>query len=362
VKVWLAGAVLLASLSARADLTLSSRYEYIGGENKEEMANRLLLHSKLNAEAGHFKVFAEGFGDFDSAQNAEERRSPHRGYLQETYLEVKAGSSYFRLGQQAMRWSDSWVVPSLDVWTGRRYNRLFFDPFADQLTHSQGASYSYESESFGLDLVGISKLAETYYPEPLPETMTPDEHDYQTGYGARVKINGKGVAMTALAARVGMKNVYGMTANYAFEKAVPKIELGGSRDNSATADPDYADEYFGSLGCDLFLGNFVLLPMVTFYDSGKFSTNTHDYKALYYVSMVWNPNRHDLQAQVYYNSINQDAFASLSYGYNITDWFTLTGFVQYYEGSEDTLFAIYKNMTGGSVAGIRFEVTGNLPF
>ncbi|WP_413560575.1 hypothetical protein [Bdellovibrio sp. HCB209] len=359
---WLVGALLLASVSAKADLTLSSRYEYIGGENKEELANRLLLHSRLSAGAGRFTVFAEGFGDFDGAKEpSEERRSPHRGYLQEAYVELKTNSSYIRVGQQAMRWSDSWVVPSLDVWTGRRYNRLFFDPFADQLTHSQGVSYSYESESFGLDLVGVSKMAQTYYPEPLPETMTSDK-DSETGYGGRIKINGKGIGFTALAAKAAEKNIYGMTANYAFEKAVPKIELGGSQDNSVNADPDYKDEYFGSLGVDLFLGNFVILPMVTFYDSGRFSTSSHDYKTLYYMSMVWNPNRHDLQAQVYYNSVNQDAFASLSYGYNVTDWSTLTGFVQYYEGDGDTLFAIYKNMTGGSVVGVRFEITGNLPF
>ncbi len=81
----------------------------------------------------------------------------------------------------------------------------------------------------------------------------------------------------------------------------------------------------------------------------------------YYFSGQWNPNRHDVQFLVFQNTTNKDAFVNASYGYNITDNFTVSGFVQNYEG-EEGLYQIYKEITDGMVFGVRMELSGNLAF
>ncbi len=350
---------VLFSLGARADFSLAPRYEYISGNT--ELANRLILKSKFNANAGPFGIYLEGFGDFDGATEAAAiRRSSNQGYLQEGYVEFKLDSIYIRVGRQAMRWSESWSIPSLDVWTGRRLNRLFFDPLSEQLTHSFGMSFSYASQSFGLDLVAVNELAEFIYPEPYPRTLATNE-DNDNSFGARIKFDLGGFGFSAMAAQVLKKGSYGMSANYAFEKFVPKFEFGGSHDETPGLITNQ-DEYFSTFGCDIFLGSVILLPQITVFDFGNLRNRNNDYQSAYYLSMQWNPNKHDLQTQVFFNTTMQDSYASLSYGYNLTDYFTMSGFVQNYEGSDGSLYKSYKDMTGGFVAGVRFEFTGNLAF
>ncbi len=351
--------LLLISTGAQADLTFSPRYEYVAGA--DELVNRFILKSKLNANAGPLSVYVEGFGDFDSSPSATgARRSPQQGYLQEAYLEFKHNSFYIRLGRQAMRWSETWSVPSLDIWTGRRFNRLYFDPLSEQLTHSTGASFSYASQVFSLDMVVVNELAETTYPEPFPRTLS-DNPDHLTSFGGRAKLNMGGFGFSAIGAQVVEKKTYGLTANYAFDRFVPKFEIATSHDDGVLV-LNRRDEYFSTLGCDIFLGNVILLPQVTFYDFGALYQRNNDFQSAYYLSLQWNPNRHDLQAQVYFNSTTQDSFASLSYGYNISDYFTLTGFVQNYHGYDGSLYNTFQNITGGFVGGLRAEFSGNLPF
>lgn len=339
----------------RADLTAAPRYDYIRG-NIEELANRLMVKAKLNTNQGPFGVFAEGFGEFE--QNQDQifiRRSPARGYLQEAYLEFKLDSFFVRVGRQALRWSETWTLPSLDIWTGRRFNRLLFDPLPEQLTHSTGALFSYAKGDFSLDFVGVGEVAENFYPVPIPEV----EAEKNTSFGGRAKWSMGGFGFSALAAQVLKKNHYGLTGNYAFDVAVPKFEVGYSYDTTA----DLAakrDTKFSSIGCDLFLGNWIVLPQVSNFEvilpngESEFQTN-------YYFSAQWNPSRHDIQMQAYQNPNTKDVFASLSYGYNVTDYFTASGFVQNYDG-EQGLYKIYKDITGGPVFGLRLELTGNMVF
>lgn len=346
---------LLMPAVVKADLTVSPRYEHIRGKQKE-LANRILVKAKLNSALGPFVFFAEGFSEYEGNEDQIFiRRSPARGYLQEAYLEYKMESFFVRVGRQALRWSESWTLPSLDIWTGRRYNRLYFDPLADQLTHSTGASFSYVKGDFSLDLVGIGELAENIYPIPLPEA----EIEKNTSFGGRAKWSWGGVGFSALAAQVLKRNYYGFAGNYALDVAVPKFELGYSHDTTPDL-PVQRDTRFATAGCDLFLGTWVVLPQVSYFEVIR-ATGGSEFQTSYYVSAQWNPNRHDIQMQVYQNPNAKDVFAGLSYGYNFTDYFTASGFVQNYDGQEG-LYKIYKEITGGPVFGVRFEMTGNLVF
>lgn len=340
--------------TARADLTAGARYDYIQGK-EEELANRLIVKSKLNGNLGPFGIYAEGFGEFEGNEDqAFIRRSPSHGYLQEAYFEFKLDSFFVRVGRQALRWSESWTLPSLDVWTGRRFNRLFFDPLADQLTHSTGASFTYAKDNFSLELVGIGELAENFYPVPIPDS----EPEKNTSFGGRVKWNWGGFGFSAMSAQVLKKNYYGVTGNYAFDTAVPKFEAGYVNDTTAGL-PMKRDAAFYTLGCDIFWGNWILLPQVSVFDVNGLTKN--ETQTSYYLSGQWNPNRHDVQLQIYRNATNEDSFMSASYGYNVTDYFTASAFVQNYDGLEG-LYQIYHEITGGLVMGVRLELTGNLAF
>lgn len=342
-------------VAVKADLTAAPRYEYIRG-NEEELANRLMVKAKLNGSKGPFAIFVESFGEFE--QNQDQifiRRSPAKGYLQEAYLEFKLDSFYIRVGRQALRWSESWTLPSLDIWTGRRFNRLLFDPLPEQLTHSTGASFSYAQGDLSLDFVGISDLAENYYPIPIVEA----EVEKNNSFGGRAKWNLGGFGFSALAAQVLKKNYYGVTGNYALDVAVPKIEMGYSYDTTADL-PIKRDTTFTTLGVDLFLGNWIVLPQISYFEV-NLPDGANEFQTSYYVSAQWNPNRHDIQMQLYQNPETEDFFGSLSYGYNLTDYFTASSFVQNYSGQEG-LYKMYEEITGGPVFGVRVELTGNWAF
>lgn len=323
----------LAPRFSHAELILAPRYEYIGG--KYELANRLQLKSKLSWSYKDFSFYAEAFGETDGAASARKYgRTTNRGYLQEVFLEYKWKSFYVRVGKQAMRWSESWSLPSLDLWTGRKFNRLFFDDFPNQLNHSSGILTSYASKNFSVDLVGVTDVAENEFPSAYPYTPPPKKNSW----GGRAKWNLKGFGLTALAARINEKNSVGGGLNYAFESFVPKVEYGTLQERSV----------FSTLGCDFFLGNWILLPQVTFADGSS----------TYYTSLQWNPNKHDLQAQVFVNPQTKDSFASLSYAYNWTDHLSTAAFVQQYEGSQPGLYSIYKDIVGGTglASGVRAEL------
>lgn len=337
----------------RADLTAGARYEYIQG-TEEELANRLLVKGKLNSTHGPLSLFIEGFGEHETNQDQIFiRRSPPKGYLQEAYFEFKLQSFYLRVGRQALRWSESWTLPSLDIWTGRRWNRLFFDPLNDQLTHPTGITFSYAADNISVDLAAIGELAENIYPMPVPEV----ELNKNNNFGGRVKWNIGGFGFSALGAQLLKKNYYGLSANYALEAAVPKIEAGYSYD---TTDGMLAkrDSSFATAGVDFFVGNWIILPQISHFEVNSLNGGS-EFQTSYYISSQWRPDRHDVQLQLFYNPDAEDLFASASYGYNITDSVSATGFMQNYEGREG-LYEIYEAITGGFVFGVRLELTGNL--
>lgn len=355
-RFWCLSLLFLSSFAARADLTGAARYEYIRG-TEEELAHRAILKSKLNYSLGPFSLYVEGFGEAEGNedQRVVRRASTFEAYLQEAYFEFKLDSFYLRVGRQALRWSESWTLPSLDVWTGRRYNRLFFDLLQDQLTHPTGISASYARDAWSLDFVGVGDVAPSYYPIPIPEEKT----EKNTSFGGRVKADVAGFNVSLMSAQVLKKYFNGASVNYAFESMVPKFEIGSVR-NGALPAPLNEDLYFGTLGVDLFLGNWIVLPQVSSYQSYS-DIGQKENKLTYYLSTQWNPDRHDLQFQFFRNDTDQDMFGSVIYGYNLTDSITVAGFVQNYQGNRG-LYQYYEEITGGWAFGLRLELTGNLTF
>ncbi len=348
----------------QTDFSISPRYEYIAS-GSETLANRAIVTSKLSIQKSWFSFVIEGFGEFDNVPAQDQiRRTPNTGYLQEAYIEGKWSSLYIRLGKQALRWSDTWVIPSLDVWTGRRFNRFLFDPQTEQFNHSTGASLSYAVQNFSIDLVGITNLGESTFPEPYPETV-PGYRQSDTGYGGRIQYDISGFHFSALAAQQATRFYSGATANYAFDSIVPKLEAGYKMD---TNDPTIigssiqnpTNTYFGTVGIDFFIGRWTITPQFTGFTIPDPKIEYQN-EGIAYISITYQADPHDLQAAAYYNTVNQDSFLTLTYNYHLNNHFSIGGFIQRYSGdinvTEPSLYAEYQKIIGGNgvATGARIE-------
>jgi hypothetical protein len=339
---------------AGASAVLTPRFEAIQG--KETMAKRALLRAKLSGDGGPYSFYVEGFGEAESDPvRVDQRRLASGVFLQEAYVEFKLESFYLRAGKQSMRWSEMWVVPSLDVWTARRWNRFLFDPQPEQLEHSGGVSASYAVEGFSVDVAAINEPARARFPDPLPEFT--DEVSEEISGGFRVKGDVLGFGLALVSARVGMKDTTGIALNRAFESFVPKFEAGTIRDRSLVP-LGQVDDKFVALGVDIFLGNWTLQPQATAFDFGE--EDPSDYQSVYYLGANWLSDRHDLQMQTFGNTASKDFFFNLFYGFNWKDWVQVGGFVQNYQGSDGRLFTYYHEATGGWLAGLRLELNTGL--
>lgn len=347
--------LFFTAFTARADLTFEPRLESFYG-SEAELSQRLLFKSKINWGRGPFLFFIDGFAELENNQyQSELRRSPSQGYLQEGYVELKGDMLFFRVGRQALRWSETWTVPSLDIWTGRKWNRLFFDPLSEQLNHPTGAALTLVKNAFALDLAVINELAENDLPQPLPESSV----ENKLNYGARMKWTWGDVGLSTMLAQISSKQYYGISGNFAFDEVVPKFELGSRHDNEAQLKSG-EDQSFITLGCDVFVGEIIFMPQMSFYELA--SAEGKKNQVTFYGSLQWTPNKHDVLLQAFQNIANEDTFLSATYGYSLTDNTKVSAVLQNYGGSQG-LYRVYRDLTGGGlVVGARFEYSGNLIF
>lgn len=348
IRLLVLGLLLGTSLPSFAAVSavFTPRLEDIQG--KDALARRGILRTKVNGDWGPYSFYLEAFGEGETiAEQRELRRLGSGVFLQEAYVEFKLQSFYLRAGKQALRWSEMWVTPSLDVWTARRWNRFLYDPQPEQFEHSGGVSATYAVDGFSVEGAVMAEPARSRFPEPLPEFIEPQSDDVSGGL--RVKFDLAGAGFSLVGARAGMKDTVGVSANYAFESFVPKIEIGSVKDRSPIL-VGLENNRFVAVGVDIFLGEWTFQPQATW--SGF---DGPDYQALFYLSGTWQKDRHDLQFQTFGNSITHDFFFNLFYAYNWKDWLQTGVFVQDYDGKDGGLFDVYRRATGGWLAGVRLE-------
>ncbi len=336
-----------------------------------DWARRAFLKTTLLARNGDFSFNFEGFGEYDIAQTALEplgepdlRKSRSTAELQELYVDGRLGSFFFRVGRQPVRWSQSWTIPSLDVFTGRRWNRLFVDPVPEQLTHPDGVLVSYAGTAFEADLFHVIQRAENTFPVPLPDS--PRLIRDQTG--ARVKVRLGGFDFAFVGFRSPDDDLVGGSVSYAFESFVVKAE-GGSRryvpaSNPASAVGDEAGfglfgfDYFGNLG-DLEI-NFS--PQATWYKEPLVTGK--NIESIYYVPLRLTYKKTAFEAQYYRTGETRDSFGSLMLTRELTDYkgasLKASVFHQSYAGERGRLFSLYESLTGSSLAGARLDMNYTL--
>lgn len=337
------GIVLIMSSTSNAanySAVVSARPEYTRGAHKS-VAERIMLLGKGSVKGDHLTLFADGFIESDRGNLAEERRSQNTQALQELYLQGRWEPFFIKIGRQSLRWSESWTLPSLDLWTARRWNRLFIDPLSEQLAHPTGVSSSLLLSDFSFDVAMITDPARNQWQQPLPENT----EDQKTEQGARIKWRSPvGLDIALVGFRTQKKDLLGTSLSYALDDLVLKSEFG--RQNE--------DNYFVSVGADIFIGDFSILPQFTHYRALAESMLGNDQR-LFYLPIKWSSQKHSIELQAYRQADLRDNFGAISYTYTFSDYLSGTAYWQGYEGSS-VLFRSYEQMTSGSVVGIRLQV------
>lgn len=346
---WLVLFSLLSS-QALAEWIWTPRLEHFQSERMNNQ--RLLIKNTLNADLNWVRLYVESFAEQNSSDVfANELRSPPKGYLQEGYLEFHWGDFFVKAGRQAVRWSEMWATPSLDVFTGHRFNRAFVDPLSEQLTHSTGLLVSYAGQRFSLDAYSMWQGAETTYPQPFFE-KEPVVRGSLEG-GLRGKADFAGNQISAVVASLEKSYVYGAGWSYAFDSFVPKLEIGERSWQNPEArpfQPTVVD--FASAGLDIFVERWMLTPQVTVaYDDWNDRVTN-----LYYTNISWIGDQHEftLQGSLYDPLLGQ--FVHLGYTYKPSGTWLMQAFWQNYDGSFDSIYGAYRNTIGSSVLGLRLQM------
>lgn len=349
--------ILLGSLPAahatELSFAITPRLDLMGDRNEgryesEATRGHLGVNSSLKlGKSGDFQAYIEGFGEYDLSKNqANLRREQSDVILQEAYLEYKWGPVLFRAGKQPVRWSDSWTLPSLDIWSARYYNRLFFDPVSEQLVHPTGVLMTVGSPHESFTVFENLVPAQNQYPEPFPSstpTFTP-----QLGLRGKVRLD-SGFDLSAIFANQSSLVTYGASVSYALEQAVPKLEIGK---NNAQSD-------FATVGSDIFIDDFTLLPQFTYYKVSNVAPFVEEagYSWLAYGMVRWNKDPHEFDVQGFYDAREKGQFVAVHYSYQFRSGPLLELFAQNYAGNSGTLLGLYQQLTHSDVVGAKFGIT-----
>ncbi len=356
-RTWILLILVQVNSAWAIDFNINPRYDLISG--KEISFNRTLLQTDLSLQTQKFKFFADGFADADFAPEEQKtwRRSKNAAYLQELYGEYAGNSIYFKLGRQANRWSDSWITPSLDVWTARRYERLFIDPLPFQLAHSTGAVFTFVGSTWSMDLAAMWEVPQDTYPAPYPilEKIAEEE---AVNPGMRIKMALGGIQSSFVAARALRQNTFGFSANYAFEKFVPKIEVGGTINEQKNDALLSRRSAFSTFGLDIFWDQWTITPQVTGFSNENLSSPDSS-QLVGYLSATYSRGRHEFQWQNFSNKDYTNVFYSATYTYTWLRNWGLTLLLQNYHGENFNYASIIEQNTGGTLFGFRFQYSGS---
>ncbi|MBK9324542.1 MAG: hypothetical protein IPM97_16630 [Bdellovibrionaceae bacterium] len=343
--------IIAFNLPAKASLVLNPKYDLVG--NRYTYWNRFILSSQADFTAKSFRFYTDIFGEYNinAVEDYSWRTVESKGFLQELYLEYSTDSLYLKLGRQAQRWSDSWVLPSLDIWTARKYERLFIDPLAFQLSHSTGATLSITKSHWQLDLVAFKDVAENTLPVLLPQVK--DERE-TLNPGARFKFDLYGLQNSFVVARALKKNLVGYGVNYAFESWVPKFEIGHKENEQVSPQIRRENSGFASVGADIFVDRLMISPQfVVFNDDTDLENNT---QGLHYLSLLYTNGAHEIQFMEFTNTFYKDQFYSAKYTITLKRSYSIGVFYQYYDGGIGTLTKFVNDYTNGNLFGLQLNL------
>ncbi len=360
----LSGSPVLAADSPLAyEFETVPRLEVWQGERAvmREIYGRLAFDASKQFGRTSLRTRTEGFATYDFAEedrrpigNPDLRKSRNESDLTELWFDATFESVGIRIGRQPIRWSQSWTLPSLDIFTGRRSNRLFMDPLIDQLTHPDAIrltkSFPLGERTIELEMVRLLQSAPNRYAEPIVNQDRVDHDVTASKISTRFGSLDVGLIYSNTGKGLAQGSSAGWFGSYAFEKFVAKFEA-GTASRSAR---------FAMLGLDWFLNSWLIGPQVTVFTDPLLSTR--DGIALAYLPVRYSENRWTFEFDYLQSFGAPDAarnrFVSIRAGREVADALVLSFAVQDYRGDALGLLGQGERLTSGTIAGMRLEYTG----
>lgn len=328
--VFSAGEGVASSLEVRLESLYSEGF----------LANRVLVKPVLEGSYHRLHYFAEAFLEADAQDRiAYGDGRQVRAVLQQAWLETARAAVTVRFGLQELRWSPSWIRPSLDYFTARRYDRFFFDPLPEQLKHPLGLLIRYAPRT-DFSLEGFASLRtpsnEAFHGSPEASL------DARTGGGLRAQARVQGWVFEPVYAYVHKTHEYGFALSHPFKYATPRLEAGNNE----------RDDFFVSGALDLAWQEWRARPQATF-SSPAWADSM---RTIVHLPLGWRDGAHDAEAQLLVHE-DGDRFWSLEYGHRVDPRVRLSGFLQDYSGEGVSLLGDYAERLPGWVVGLRVRAT-----
>jgi hypothetical protein len=342
-RLLLSLASLTTIASARGGVSASAtvRLEHLQG--REPISSRASMKPVLDLSGGPFRLHGEGLLEADALDKipyADKQRA--RFLPQEGYLDIDLSPLLLRLGMQALRWSESWSIPSLDFWTARRWDRYFFDPLADQLKHPIGGLMRYSSPELEFEAFASVLTPEDSYPYGLNQKT--EEWKWRApDAGGRIRARLDGWDFSPAYAYVRGKHNYGFSINMALDNVVPKLEVGA----------DDTKAFFIVAGVDVFIDQWTLTPQVTVYRASPEA----DTDRSFYLPLRYESGRNLVEYQML-SSESGDVFWGAEYTRSFNDIVSASVFLQDYQGLGNGLVSSFNTVVdSGWIGGLRLKAT-----
>ncbi len=344
-----------AAAETTAAETVTGNFSYtprldLWQSEQQALARTLYLRSSLDLRYAQMGLRADGFVtrelNDDATTSQKLRRTENMADLSELFWDGEIRTEHaawaLRIGRQPIRWSQSWTLPSLDYFSGRRANRLFFEPLSDQLTHPDATKISYTTQFGEIELVRVSGRSPVPMPKPFAGTDRQDSKDV----GLRVLVKVDGFDVTVVARNNETRTDAGLMASYAFPEFVAKAELGTSS----------ISERFLIIGTDWFFEALTVGPQLTLIEaSGR--TEAQLYLPFRYSIEKWLVEFETLQ-YLGSSELLKDRYSSVRIGYEAFDGGSISIGAQSYRGASARPLGISESLTDGFAYGLRFEYTG----
>ena len=330
----------MSALAADFHLSWEGRGEAISTSTRDAEALRASNTVKADLSVGSWRAYTEAFAEADATDAALVRKSDRSAWVQEAYIESKSENLFVRAGLQSLRWSESWSIPSIDFFTARRWNRLFFDPTENQYINPAGIRITFASPSLEVESFTGFSPAVDQLPQPLPDTKR--ETGFEHGLRGKVRVAGFD-ASVVYAYRSAIHNV-GASLSFATEHFVPKIEAAYRKKN----------ENFVTFGLDSFFGNWSFLPQFSVFRSPTFNQSKREYQV--FAPLRWNLGKNAIEGQYFSNLQNEDRWIHLLVSRDLGTHHRVSAFVQKYSGRQGELFGLFQNMTFDAwLGGLRYQ-------
>lgn len=347
---------------AKTTLTLEPRLDTIqrlrpvlDHVENQTLANRALLKGLLELDFPIAENTLQSRLDLFSDLDFSGSRTPsEESDANEAWISWNSSDFNIRVGRQAIRWSPSRTNPSLDYFSGRRYNRIFVDPFPDQLAHPDAIQATLKLGEFNIEYVRILQSAPTKFPTidgtiPNGASNVDRIDEKQNGLAIRYvqdKLELHLVGRNRTNLRDQGSTDVGAMAKYENYRLEANNSTRGAQHVAAAVEVSNAD--------------FKFSPQVTIWRDPQATSGRQD--TLLLAPIVYNLQNWSLEGNIIRTIERIDLFTHLRLVYRPSSTIETSVYYQTYQGDPGRLFDTLNKATKGALLGFRLTYRESLNF